>query len=143
MPQGKAHQVWIEQCDAAQTVRARFGLRAAFDYLVAEKLLNFAGTAVNHADFGRELPQFVSEVRRMFTPEETEALEHYQQAPIPGSDVEHVQGRQVAGSARHVADHDIGIAGNEPGQMPRHQTRAQVVSAPRAGADDSEMVLPL
>src|SRR5262249_53663546 len=75
-------------------------------------------------------------LRHLFTPEETEALEHSQYAPIPGSDVEHVQGRQVAGSARHVADYDIGIAGNEPGQMPRHQTRAQVVSAPRAGADD-------
>ena len=33
MPQGKFHQVWIEQCEAAQTIRARFGLKAAFDYL--------------------------------------------------------------------------------------------------------------
>jgi hypothetical protein len=73
MPQGKAHQVWIEQCEAAQTIRARFGLKAAFDYLVGEKLLNFAGTATNHADFARELPGFVSQVRRMFTPEEIEA----------------------------------------------------------------------
>ena len=73
MPQGKAHQVWIEQCEAAQTIRTRFGLKAAFDYLVGEKLLNFAGTAANHADFARELPRFVSEVRRMFTPQELEA----------------------------------------------------------------------
>ena len=73
MPQGKFHQVWIEQCEAAQTIRARFGLKAAFDYLVGEKLLNFAEAAANHGDFARELPRFVSEVRRMFTPEEIAA----------------------------------------------------------------------
>ena len=73
MPQGKFHQVWIEQCEAAQTIRTRFGVKAAFDYLVGEKLLNFAEAAANHADFARELPRFVSEVRRMFTPEEVEA----------------------------------------------------------------------
>jgi hypothetical protein len=72
MPQGKA-QVWIEQCEAAQTIRARFGLKAAFDYLVGEKLLNFAEAAANDGDFARELPGFVSQVRRMFTSEEIEA----------------------------------------------------------------------
>ena len=73
MPQGKFHQVWIEQCEAAQTIRARFGLESAFDYLVGEKLLNFAEAAANHVDFARELPRFVSQVRRIFTPEEIEA----------------------------------------------------------------------
>ena len=73
MPQGKFHQVWIEQCEAAKTIRARFGLKGAFEYLVGEKLLNFAEAAANHGDFARELPRFVSEVRRMFTPEEIEA----------------------------------------------------------------------
>jgi len=66
----KAHNIWIEQCKAAQTIRARFGLKAAFDYLVGEKLLNFAEAASRHPDFARELPRFVSEVRRMFTPDE-------------------------------------------------------------------------
>jgi hypothetical protein len=73
MPQGKAHQVWIEQCEAAQTIRARFGLKAAFEYLVGEKLLNFAEAAVNHGDFARELPRFVSEVRHLFTADEIAA----------------------------------------------------------------------
>src|SRR5215475_7339073 len=73
MPQGKFHQVWIEQCEAAQTIRTRFGLKAAFEYLVGEKLLNFAEAAANHGDFARELPGFVSQVRRIFTPEEIEA----------------------------------------------------------------------
>ena len=66
----KAHRIWIEQCEAAQTIKARFGLKAAFDYLVGEKLVNFVSAASGHPDFARELPRFVSEVRRMFTPDE-------------------------------------------------------------------------
>ena len=66
----KAHKIWIEQCEAAQTIKARFGLTAAFDYLVGEKLLSFTSTASRHPDFARELPRFVSEVRRMFMPDE-------------------------------------------------------------------------
>ena len=38
----KAHKIWIEQCEAAQTIKARFGLTAAFDYVVGEKLMNYA-----------------------------------------------------------------------------------------------------
>ena len=41
----KAHNIWIEQCEAARTIRARFGLQAAFDYAVGEKLMNFASAA--------------------------------------------------------------------------------------------------
>jgi len=43
----KAHNIWIEQCEAAQTIKARFGLTAAFDYLaegpaaVAERVQQF------------------------------------------------------------------------------------------------------
>ena len=66
----KAHNIWIDQCEAAQTIKARFGLTAAFDYLVGEKLMSFASAASRHPDFARELPRFVSEVRRMFTPDE-------------------------------------------------------------------------
>lgn len=66
----KVHKIWIEQCDAAQTIKAQFGLAAAFDYLVGEKLMSFASAASRHPDFARELPRFVSEVRRMFTPDE-------------------------------------------------------------------------
>jgi hypothetical protein len=66
----KAHNIWIEQCEAAQTIKARFGFTAAFDYLVGEKLMSFASAASRNPDFARELPRFVSEVRRMFTPAE-------------------------------------------------------------------------
>jgi hypothetical protein len=69
----KAHNIWIEQCEAAQTIKARFGLTAAFDYLVGEKLMSFASAASRHPDLARELPRFVSEVRRMFTPDEISA----------------------------------------------------------------------
>jgi hypothetical protein len=65
-----AHDIWTEQCGAAQRIRARFGLKAAFDYLVGEKLITFVSAASRHPDFARELPRFISEVRRMFTPDE-------------------------------------------------------------------------
>ena len=77
----KAHQIWIEQYEAAQTIKARYGLTAAFEYLVGEKLMNFANAASRHPDFARELPRFVSEVRRMFTPDEIGAhLEQIERA---------------------------------------------------------------
>jgi hypothetical protein len=64
------HEIWIEQCEAARTIKTRYGSTAAFDYVVGEKLINFASAASQHPEFARELPRFVSEVRRMFTPEE-------------------------------------------------------------------------
>jgi hypothetical protein len=67
----KMHEIWIEQYDAAQGIKLRYGLKAAFDYLVAEKLLNFAEAAAEHPEFARELPRFVSQVRLMFTPLDT------------------------------------------------------------------------
>jgi len=60
----KSHEIWIEQCDAAQAIRLRYGLKAAFDYVVAEKLLNFAEAAGHYPQFAQELPRFVSRVRK-------------------------------------------------------------------------------
>jgi hypothetical protein len=78
----KAHKIWIEQCEAAQTIKVRFGLTAAFDYVVGEKLMNYASAALRHPDFARELPRFVSEVRCMFTPDEIGAhLAQIERAP--------------------------------------------------------------
>src|SRR5215204_4093264 len=81
-----AHDVWTEQCEAAQMIRARFGLKAAFDYLVGEKLTIFVSAASRHPDFARELPRFISEVRRMFTLDEI--LVHLAQ-------MEHEQNKQI------------------------------------------------
>jgi hypothetical protein len=66
----KQHEIWIEQCEAAQTIDERSGLKAAFDYIVGEKLMNHAEAASQHPHFAQSLPQFVSEVRRMFPPED-------------------------------------------------------------------------
>ena len=70
MTAAKRHQIWIEQCEAARSIRQRYGLEAAFDYAVGEKLMNFASAARDHPAFARELPQFVSEVRRLFSADE-------------------------------------------------------------------------
>ena len=66
------HEVWREQCEAAESIRIQYGIASAFDYVVGEKLLNFAEAAEEHPEFARALPQFVSELRRMFTLEEVE-----------------------------------------------------------------------
>lgn len=67
MSERKHHQIWMEQCEAARTIRQRYGLQAAFDYAVGEKLINFASAANDHPEFARELPRFVSEVRQVFS----------------------------------------------------------------------------
>ncbi len=66
----KHHEIWIEQCEAARQIKNRYGLQAAFDYIVGEKLLNYAEAALKHQEFARALPGFLSEVRGMFTPAE-------------------------------------------------------------------------
>ncbi len=66
------HEVWKDQCEAAASIRLQFGIASAFDYVVGEKLLTFAETAEEHPEFAQALPHFVSEIRRMFTPEEIE-----------------------------------------------------------------------
>ena len=73
MTKGNLHQIWVEQCAAAETIKLRYGLKAAFDYAVAEKLLKFAEATAQHPKFARELPRFVSWVRQMFTAQELEA----------------------------------------------------------------------
>ena len=66
----KLHEIWIEQCEAALSIKQRYGLDAAFDYLVAEKLLNFSEAATQQPAFAKELPRFVAEVRSIFTRKE-------------------------------------------------------------------------
>ena len=66
----KFHEIWVGQCEAAEGIKRRYGTKAAFDYLVAEKLFNFADAASSHPAFARELPRFVAHVRGLFTVEE-------------------------------------------------------------------------
>ena len=35
------HEIWIEQCEAAQGIKEQFGLKKAVGYLIGEKLLEF------------------------------------------------------------------------------------------------------
>ena len=64
------HKIWTEQCEVAQDIRLRYGPQAAFDYVIAEKLLNFAEAAARRPEFAKELPRFVARVRGLFTLEE-------------------------------------------------------------------------
>lgn len=66
----RARTLWQSQCGVIPSIRERYGLQAALDYLVSEKLLSFAEAATSHPDFAHELPVFVAEIRRLFTPEE-------------------------------------------------------------------------
>ena len=67
---GRARMLWRSQCDVVPSIRAKYGLQAALDNLISEKLLTFAEAATSHPDFAHELPVFVAEIRRLFTPEE-------------------------------------------------------------------------
>jgi hypothetical protein len=63
------HQkVWRKQCQATRTIRRRFGLKSALDYLVREKLLSFADTAQQYPEFAAELPRFQAAVWEVFHP---------------------------------------------------------------------------
>ena len=73
MTERRWHEIWLEQCEAAETMRLRYGVESAFDYVVGEKLLDFAEAAADHSEFAQALPQFVSRVRGMFTLEEMAA----------------------------------------------------------------------
>jgi len=62
----KFENIWREQCEATIGIRARYGEKAALDYLVGEKLLLFTATARNNPAFATQLPPFVARVRQMF-----------------------------------------------------------------------------
>jgi hypothetical protein len=80
MSQVHFERKWIAQCEAAQHVKKRSGLANALDYLIGEKLLNFAEVAERYAESLEELPDFLQEIRAVFSIEETgeyaEQLEH-------------------------------------------------------------------
>ena len=64
------HKIWIDQCEATEGIRERFGLKDALHYLIGEKLFSFVNASEDDPDFAAELPAFVTEIRRLFTPEE-------------------------------------------------------------------------
>ena len=107
--------IWKEQCEAARGVREQHGTVSALDYIVGEKLTNYAETAATRPEFARELPRFVAEVRAMFSPEELRVyLEHLERMqaqedaadePLDDDDVDlsfDTPERRVADKARLV-----------------------------------------
>ncbi len=66
----KFHKIWVKQCRATRTIRRRFGVKNALDYLVGEKLLSFAEEADRHPEFAAELPRFQAAVWEVFNPYE-------------------------------------------------------------------------
>jgi len=67
METSRARILWTSRCEVVSTIRQRFGLQAALDYVISEKLLNFAEAAATRPEFARELPLFVAEIRRLFS----------------------------------------------------------------------------
>ena len=59
-------KIWVQQCKATKGIKRRFGVKSALDYLIREKLLNFADAAEQRPEFARELPRFLAEVWRIF-----------------------------------------------------------------------------
>lgn len=59
-------KIWAQQCKATKGIKRRFGAKSALDYLIREKLLNFADAAEQRPEFARELPRFLAEVWRIF-----------------------------------------------------------------------------
>jgi hypothetical protein len=71
------HKAWIDQCAAAEGIRAHFGLENALDYLIGEKLFSFLMASEQDELFAQEIPAFVEEIRRLFTVDEISAyLDH-------------------------------------------------------------------
>jgi len=66
-------KIWQEQCEATHTIRERFGVKNALDYLIGEKLLNFAKAADQDPEFAAELPCFQAAVWEIFNPYEPSA----------------------------------------------------------------------
>jgi hypothetical protein len=64
------HKIWVQQCQATRRIKRHFGAASALDYLLGEKLVNFAAAAERHPEFARELPRFQAAVWNVFNPYE-------------------------------------------------------------------------
>ena len=68
MTQKDFHKIWIDQCEAAEDIKERFGNGSAIRYLIGEKFLNFLEETDRQPEFAEELPKFVAKVKGMFQP---------------------------------------------------------------------------
>jgi hypothetical protein len=72
------HRQWEACCEATRSIRARFGVDAAIDYLIGEKLTAFARNGESHPDYRAELPAFARRIRQLFS--SAEILAHFARA---------------------------------------------------------------
>jgi hypothetical protein len=83
MTEHRFQDIWKQQCAAARGIRVQHGILSALDYLIGEKLLTYADTAVTKPEFARELPRFVAEVRDLFSGEEIRRyLDHLERMAV-------------------------------------------------------------
>jgi hypothetical protein len=83
MPERRFQDIWKEQCQAARGVRQRLGVVSALDYLIGEKLMDFAEMAVTRPEFARELPSFVAEIPKILSAEESRVyVEHVERMHV-------------------------------------------------------------
>ena len=68
------HKIWIDQCEAAEGIRERYGPQDAIRYLIGEKLLRFLEACGDHPNFDDELPNFVAKIKEIFEPHEIVAF---------------------------------------------------------------------
>ena len=60
------HELWREQCRAAEDIEERYGRRRALDYIVGEKFVNHLNASNIYPELARETPKFVAEIKSMF-----------------------------------------------------------------------------
>ncbi len=64
------HKIWVAQCAATEDIRDHFGPQDALGYLIGEKLFTFLWAAERDPLFAAEAPDFIREIRRLFTAED-------------------------------------------------------------------------
>jgi hypothetical protein len=64
------HKIWVAQCAATEDIRDHFGAQDALGYLIGEKLFTFLWAAERDPLFAAEVPDFIREIRRLFTAED-------------------------------------------------------------------------
>jgi hypothetical protein len=78
----RCEKIWVEQCKATRTIRRRFGVKSALDYLIGEKLVRFAQAAESFPEFAKEFPRFQAAVWRTFNQYELAGYVAAQRPPL-------------------------------------------------------------
>lgn len=53
------HKIWVQQCRATRGIKRRFGVKSALEYLLGEKLINFANAVKAGLVEGKRLRRFL------------------------------------------------------------------------------------